>query len=210
MEAIKGPDWATVGVLGAARGARGAVKGGAIGTEHLLAGITKAKGAAREVLAEEGVTQVALLAVLRDRMDRVGAWGGADDAEGSVAARDVLGDDGDGGIRFTGAAARALTEAMEQARREGAAKFSSVHLLRALLEDDNRAVEALGVCGVSPQAVRVRLDGGTGGEREGLAPLLHATRDALLGRIHYPRGRAPVPASRQGEGPRSRHPVRGR
>ncbi|WP_223863479.1 Clp protease N-terminal domain-containing protein [Streptomyces sp. 5-10] len=66
------------------------------------------------------------------------------------------------GVRFTGAAARALTAAMEQARREGAAKFSAVHLLRALLEEDNRAVEVLGVCGVPPQAVRVRLDGGTG------------------------------------------------
>ncbi|GAA2332983.1 hypothetical protein SVIO_107890 [Streptomyces violaceusniger] len=42
-----------------------------------------------------------------------------DDAGGSVAARDVLGDDGGGGVRFTGAAARALTVAMEQAGGTG-------------------------------------------------------------------------------------------
>ncbi|QOV35036.1 hypothetical protein IM697_33890 [Streptomyces ferrugineus] len=188
MDAIKEPDWAVVGILGAARGAQGADKGGAIGTEHLLAGITTAKGAAREALADEGATKTALLAVLRDRMDRDGAWSGADDVEASVAAKDVLGDDGDRDSCFTGAAARALTAAMEQARREGAAKFGAAHLLRSLLEEDNRAVELLGACGVSPQAVRVRLDGGTGGSREdGLSPLLHATRDVLLGRSHYRR-----------------------
>ncbi|MGW6903088.1 Clp protease N-terminal domain-containing protein [Streptomyces sp. NPDC054940] len=184
MEAIKAPDWNTVGILGAARGVR-ATGEEAIGTEHLLAGITTAKGAAREALADEGATKTALLAVLRDRNDRDAAWSGADDAEGSVAARDVLGEDGDRRIRFTGAAARALTAAMEQARRDGAAKFGGAHLLRALLEEDNRAAEMLGVCGVSPQAVRARLDGGTGGREDDLTPLLHATRDVLLGRDQY-------------------------
>lgn len=187
MEAIKEPDWSVVGILGAARGAQGADKGRAIGSEHLLADITTAKGAAREALADEGATRTALLAVLRDRMDRDGAWSGADDVEASVAAKDVLGDDGDRGGRFTGAAARALTAAMEQAQREGAAKFGAAHLLRSLLEEDNRAVELLGACGVSPQAVRVRLDGGTGGQEDGLSPLLHTTRDVLLGRGHYRR-----------------------
>ncbi|MPY62313.1 hypothetical protein FNH08_35765 [Streptomyces spongiae] len=187
MEAIKEPDWNTVGILGAARGAK-SNDGAAIGTEHLLAGITTAKGPAREALAHEGATKTALLAVLRDRKDRDGAWSGADDAEGSVAAQDVLGEDGERDGRLTGAAARALTAAMGQAQREGAAKFGAVHLLRALLEEDNRAVELLGVCGISPQAVLVRLDGGSGGsggEEEGLNPLLHATRDVLLGRSSY-------------------------
>ncbi|MFC4498786.1 MULTISPECIES: Clp protease N-terminal domain-containing protein [Streptomyces] len=186
MEAIKEPDWNTVGVLGAARGAKLATDGAAIGTEHLLAGITAAKGPAREALTDEGATRNALLAVLRDRMGRDGAWSGADDVEGSVAAQDVLGEDGDRRDRFTGAAARALTSAMEQAQREGAAKLGAVHLLRALLEEDNRAVELLQACGISPQAVRVRLDGGgSGGREDGLTPLLHATRDVLLGRDHY-------------------------
>lgn len=188
MEAITEPDWNTVGILGAARGGALATDGEAIGTEHLLAGITTSKGAAREALANEGATQTALLAVLRDRMGRDDAWSGADDAEGSVGAQDVLGEHGDRGGRLTGAAARALTAAMGQAQREGAAKFSADHLLRALLEEDNRAVETLGVCGISPQVVGDRLDGGTGGtgsQEDGLAPLLYATRDVLLGRSPY-------------------------
>ncbi|MFC9128240.1 Clp protease N-terminal domain-containing protein [Streptomyces sp. NPDC057099] len=183
MEAIKEPDWNTIGILGAARGARGSAEG-PMGTEHLLAGITTAKGPARKALGDEGATRTTLMVVLRDRMHRDGAWSGADDAEASVAAQDVLGDDG-GREHLTGAAARALTAAMGQARREDAAKFTAVHLLRALLEEDNRAMELLGACRVSPQAVRARLDGGTGGRQDGLAPLLHATRDVLLGRSHY-------------------------
>ncbi|MFC9678195.1 Clp protease N-terminal domain-containing protein [Streptomyces sp. NPDC056948] len=184
MEAIKEPDWNVIGILGAARGARGSAEG-AMGTEHLLAGITTAKGPARKALDDEGATKTALMAVLRDRMDRDAAWSGADDAEASVAAQDVLGDDGDRN-RLTGAAARALTAAMGQAQREDAAKFTAVHLLRALLEEeDNRAVELLGACRVTPQAVRARLDGGSGSRQDSLAPLLHTTRDVLLGRSHY-------------------------
>lgn len=209
MEAIVEPDWKTVGILGAARGGALATDGAAIGTEHLLAAITTSKGPAREALADEGATQTALLAVIRGRMGRDDAWRGADGAEGSVGAQDVLGEDGDRRDRFTGAAAGALTAAMGQARREGAAKFGAVHLLRALLEEgnraensrtensrteDSRAVELLGVCGISPQAVRDRLDhldsgtgstGGAGGREDGLAPHLHATRDVLLGRAPY-------------------------
>jgi len=191
MEAIVEPDWKTVGILGAARGGALATDGAAIGTEHLLAAITTSKGAAREALADEGATQTALLAVIRGRMGRDDAWSGADGAEESVGAQDVLGEDGDRRDRFTGAAAGALTAAMGQARREGAAKFGAVHLLRALLAEDNRAVELLGVCGTSPQAVRDRLDsgtgstGGVGGREDGLAPHLHATRDVLLGRAPY-------------------------
>ncbi|MFI7500171.1 Clp protease N-terminal domain-containing protein [Streptomyces sp. NPDC049687] len=185
METILEPDWSIAKILGAARGAQTAADGEAIGTEHLLAGITTAKGDACEALAAEGATRTALLAVLRDREDRDGAWSGADDVENSVAAQDVLGEDGERRVRFTGAAARALTAAMAQARRDGAVRFGAVHLLRALLEQDNRAVEVLGVCGISPQAVRARLDGGTAGHEDGLTPLLHATRDVLLGRSHY-------------------------
>ncbi|MZE78782.1 Clp protease N-terminal domain-containing protein [Streptomyces xinghaiensis] len=185
MAVIKEPDWNMAGVLGSARGARGATDGEAIGTEHLLAGVTTAKGAAREALADEGATKVAVAQVLRNRRGRDGAWSVADDPGESVASRDLLGDDGDKGIRFTGAAARALTAAMRRAQREGAAKFGADHLLRALLEEDNRAVELLGACGVAPQAVRARLDGGTGSRDDGLAPLLHPTRDVLLGRGRY-------------------------
>lgn len=186
MEAIKSPDWNVVGILGAARGAQGGAEG-AIGTEHLLAGITTAKGPAREALVDEGATKTALLAVLRDRMHRNGAWRADDDAEGSVASKDVLGDDGDRRTHFTGAAATALTAAMGHAQQEDAAKFGGEHLLRGLLEEDNRAVELLGACGISPQSVRARLDGGSGSGEDGLDPLLHATRDVLLGRGHYRR-----------------------
>ncbi|MGP4007696.1 Clp protease N-terminal domain-containing protein [Streptomyces sp. 4N124] len=184
MEAIKSPDWNVVGILGAARGARGDAEG-AIGTEHLLAGITTAKGPAREALVDEGATKTALLAVLRDRMQRDGAWSAGDDAEGSVASKDVLGDDGDRRTHFTGAAARALTAAMGHAQREDATNFGAEHLLRGLLEEDNRAVELLGACGISAHAVRTRLDGGSGSHGDDLNPLLHATRDVLLGRRHY-------------------------
>ncbi|NGO08659.1 hypothetical protein G5C60_13805 [Streptomyces sp. HC44] len=186
MEATKSPDWNIVRVLGAARGAR-ADAGGAMGTEHLLAGITTSKGLAREALVAEGATTTALLAVLRDRTEKNGAWSADDDAEASVASEDVLGDDGDRRTTFTGAAARALTAAMEHARREDAGKFGARHLLRGLLAEDNRAVELLGACGISPQAVLARLDGGSGSREDGLDPLLYATRDLLLGRSHYRR-----------------------
>lgn len=189
--AVREPDWNTVGILGAARGAHAGARG-PLGTEHLLAGITTSKGAAREALASEGATKTALLAVLRQRTDldavrtdRNAGWRASDDAEATVDAREVLGESVDRSDRFTGAAARALTAAMGHAEREGAAKFGAPHLLRALLDEENRAVELLGVCGITPQAVRARLDGTAVGTTDGLTPLLHATRDRLLGRDHY-------------------------
>ncbi|NGO68756.1 Clp protease N-terminal domain-containing protein [Streptomyces boncukensis] len=186
MEATTSPDWNIVGVLGAARGARSGARG-PIGSEHLLAGITTAKGEAREALAAEGATKVVLLAVLRDRMGRDDAWSADDDAGGTVTEKDILGEEGEQHTRYTGAAARALTAAMAQARREDAGKFGAEHLLRGLLEGDNRAVEALGTCGIAPQAVLARLDGGTASREDGLDPLLHPTRDVLLGHSHYRR-----------------------
>ncbi|QFQ98155.1 hypothetical protein F9278_20250 [Streptomyces phaeolivaceus] len=181
MEAIKEPDWNTVGVLGAARGAR--ADGDAIGTEHLLAGITTSKGPAREALEREGATRTTLLAVLRDRRARGAEWSGADDTEATVGVREVLGEDGSD--RFTGAAARALTAAMGQAGHEGAAKFGAVHLLRALLAEDNHAMELLNACGIAPEDVRTHLDAARATRKDGLPPLLHPTRDILLGRTHY-------------------------
>ncbi|WP_254407961.1 Clp protease N-terminal domain-containing protein [Streptomyces sp. AC495_CC817] len=196
--AMREADWNTVGILGAARGAQ-AGAGGPLGTEHLLAGITTSKGAAREALASEGATKTALLAVLRQRRDRdavgtdpdavrtdrTAGWRASDDAEANVDAREVLGESVDRSDRFTGAAARALTAAMGHAEREGAAKFGAPHLLRALLDEENRAVELLGACGITPQAVRARLDGTAACATDGLTPLLHAARDRLLGRDHY-------------------------
>ncbi|WP_406324976.1 Clp protease N-terminal domain-containing protein [Streptomyces niveus] len=186
MEAITSPDWNIVGILGAARGARGDAEA-PIGTEHLLAGITTTRGPAREALADVGATKIALLTVLRNRKDDDGAWSAADDAEASVASEDILGEDGDRRTHYTGAAARALTAAMGDARRKDAAKFGGDHLLRGLLEEENRAVELLAVCGITPQAVRARLDGGPGSREDALDPLLHATRDVLLGRGQYRR-----------------------
>lgn len=205
MEAIKEPDWNTVGILGAARGAAQASGGGVIGTDHLLAGITSAKGPARQALADAGATRTVVAALLRDGEDRGVTRAGDDDEEGSVAAQDVVGDDAGRHTRFTGAAARALTTAMEQAQREDAKKFSAVHLLRALLEEgteqstetdtkaentadtagSNRAVAMLHAGGVSSRTVLSHLDGGTAPQEDDLDPLLHPTRDALLGRTHY-------------------------
>ncbi|MFE3114885.1 Clp protease N-terminal domain-containing protein [Streptomyces niveus] len=186
MEAITSPDWNIVGILGAARGARGDAEA-PIGTEHLLAGLTTAKGPAREALADVGATKIALLTVLRNRKDDDGAWSTADDAQASVVSEDILGEDGDRRTHYTGAAARALTAAMGDARRTDAAKFGADHLLRGLLEEENRAVELLAVCGITPQAVRARLDGGPGSREDALDPLLHPTRDVLLGRGQYRR-----------------------
>ncbi|MEV8334785.1 Clp protease N-terminal domain-containing protein [Streptomyces niveus] len=186
MEAITSPDWNIVGILGAARGARGDAEA-PIGTEHLLAGITTTRGPAREALADVGATKIALLTVLRNRKDDDGAWSAADDAEASVASEDILGEDGDRRTHYTGAAARALTAAMGDARRKDAAKFGADDLLRGLLEEENRAVELLAVCGITPQAVRARLDGGPGSREDALDPLLHPTRDVLLGRGQYRR-----------------------
>ncbi|MFE0105256.1 Clp protease N-terminal domain-containing protein [Streptomyces sp. NPDC059009] len=129
------------------------------------------------------------MAVVRDRSDRDDAWSADDDAEASVTEKDILGEEGEQRTRYTGAAARALTAAMELARREDAKRFGAGHLLRGLLglEGENRAVEVLGACGISPQAVLARLDGDTSREEDSLDPLLHATRDVLLGRGHYRR-----------------------
>ncbi|MCC9710299.1 hypothetical protein E4N62_36620 [Streptomyces sp. MNU76] len=191
--AMREPDWNTVGILGAARGAQAGARD-PLGTEHLLAGITTSKGAAREALASEGATKTALLAVLRQRMDRDAVrtdrnagWLTSDDAEATVGAREVLGESSNRSDRLTGAAARALTAAMAHAEREGAAKFGASHLLRALLAEENRAVELLGACGITSQAVRARLDGTAVEATDTLTPLLHATRDRLLGRDHYRR-----------------------
>ncbi len=194
MEANTEPDWTVVGILGSARGAAGASGGEAIGTDHLLAGITASKGAARQALADAGATGTAVAALLRDAGERGVTREGADDAEETVAARDLLGEDGDRRTRFTGAAARALTSAREQARREGAKKFGAVHLLRALLEENtgegsrepHRAVGLLAACGVSPRTVLSLLDGDAPHRTDDLAPGLRPTRDALLGRGHYP------------------------
>lgn len=193
MEAIKEPDWNTVGILGAAGGAAQASTGSAIGTDHLLAGITSAKGPARTALADAGATRTVVAALLRNAADRGVTWTGDDDEEGSVAARDVVGEDGGRNTRFTGAAAKALTAAMEQARREDAKKFTAVHLLRALLDQapqtdpdtTNRATGLLHACGASPLTVLSLLDGGPGPGEDDLDPLLHPTRDILLGRAHY-------------------------
>ncbi|MBA0052605.1 hypothetical protein E0L36_17440 [Streptomyces sp. AJS327] len=186
MTAIATPDWKANGALGAARGAR-TEPGDPIGSWHLLAGITTTRGPAREALAAEGATRTVVAAVVRDRKNRQEAWGGDDDAENSVDSRKILGDDGDEGLNYTGAAVRALTSAMEVARRDAATKFGTGHLLRGLLAEDNRAVELLATCGIAPDAVLARLDGETAPRPDDLDPLLHPTRDILLGRDHYRR-----------------------
>ncbi|MYY06487.1 MULTISPECIES: Clp protease N-terminal domain-containing protein [unclassified Streptomyces] len=200
MEATTSPDWAVTGILGAARGARTDTDG-PIGSQHLLAGIATARGAARKALAAEGLTKVALLSALRARPDHDTAWSTDDGAAQAVTERDVLGEEGEPHRLYTGAAARALTAAREEAGREGAGKFGAGHLLRGLLREDNRAVEMLGACEVSPQAVLARLDADTAtaesagtardGLDDGLDPLLHPTRDILLGHSTY-RRRTPL------------------
>ncbi|MFJ2863305.1 Clp protease N-terminal domain-containing protein [Kitasatospora sp. NPDC087314] len=199
METTLEPDWRTLGVLGAARAARGGGDG-RLGTEHLLAAVAGTKGPAGEALAAAGATATALLAALRDRQGGIGAarWSSDDEAGASVPARDALGPTGDRGLLLSGAAARALTGAMDRARQGGERKFTAEHLLRALLADRHaRAVELLYAAGAAPRAVRDRLDAddpeapgtapdGPDAPVDGLDPLLRPTRDALLGRRPYP------------------------
>ncbi|WP_367125473.1 Clp protease N-terminal domain-containing protein [Streptomyces phytohabitans] len=191
MNTIKPSDWNMVGLLGAARGARGD-RGELVGTEHLLVAMTAARGAVRQALADEGLTRTTAAAIVRERDGKDDAWRTVDhgDAAG-VASTDVLGEDGEERVRLTGAAADAVTAAMGHAERAGAAKLGVEHLLRALLEEDNRAGEVLALCGTSPRAVRARLDGTPapppGGADDPLPTLLHPTREVLLGRAHYQR-----------------------
>ncbi|MFI1018083.1 Clp protease N-terminal domain-containing protein [Streptomyces sp. NPDC020965] len=176
--------WAVVGVLGAARGACGG-RGRTMGTEHLLAAVADTKGDAGEALWSAGVTVTATMAVLRDREARTGAWACDDDTGGSVDSVAALGEDGDHGIRLTGAAHRAFGAAMELARADGAKKYTAEHLLRGLTAEENRAAEMLRVCRTSREAVVGWLDDGFHEMDDGLAPPLQPTRDALLGRRPY-------------------------
>lgn len=181
------PDWNTAGVLGAARGANGADEAAPIGTQHLLAGVCSAKGRAREALDAVGVTRSAAIAVLRRKRETETVWHGDEGTGPSVAATAVLGDDGSKRDRYTPAAAAALRSAMRLARDDGADKLTAEHLLRALLAgDDTGAAELLTLCGSSPQAVRDQL-AGVAPAGDGLDPLLHPTREILLGRARYQR-----------------------
>ncbi|WP_338053996.1 Clp protease N-terminal domain-containing protein [Streptomyces spiramenti] len=182
------PDWNTAGVLGAARGANGADEDTPIGTQHLLAGVCGAKGRAAEALNAVGVTRSAAIAVLRRKRETDDDWQGDEGTGASVAATDILGDDGGKRDRYTPAAAAALRSAVQFAREDGADRLTTDHLLRALLaRDDTGAAELLTLCGSSPQAVRDRLAGVTTSTGDGLDPLLHPTRDILLGRARYQR-----------------------
>ncbi|MEU9604977.1 Clp protease N-terminal domain-containing protein [Streptomyces sp. NPDC048057] len=207
MEARVAAGWKVIGVLG---GAWGSSDKDAMGSEHLLAGITGTKGEARTALDAESVTKAAVLAVLRDRADWPEAWSGDDGAGDSISSADVLGEDGDRRRMLTGAGHRAFVHAMGEARRRtasaagkgvgsgsgsgsGSAKLTPEDLLRGLLaEGDNRCAEVLALCGTTGDAVLARLDAGPEGAADGdrlpagLDPRLRPTRDVLLGRSRYP------------------------
>ncbi|QDY77485.1 Clp protease N-terminal domain-containing protein [Streptomyces qinzhouensis] len=186
--------WRVTGILGAAWGATDT---DAIGTEHLLAGITGTKCPAGDALAAEGVTRTAVMAVLRDRQGTPGAlpWAGGDGDGPAVSCREVLGPEGEERRMMTERARRAVEAALElgtaDARREpkGIGRLLPEHLLAGLLRDgDSRCAEVLALCGTTAAAVRARLDGEepAGGAADGLDPLLWNTRDLLLGRRRYP------------------------
>ncbi|MFX4293676.1 Clp protease N-terminal domain-containing protein [Streptomyces bohaiensis] len=182
------PDWNTAGVLGAARGASGADEDTPIGTHHLLAGVCGAKGRAGETLNAVGMTRSAAIAVLRRKRKTDDVWQAEEGSGPGVPATDVLGEHGGKRDRYTPAAAEALTAAIDSARQDGADKLTADHLLRALVaRDGTGAAELLSLCGSSPQAVRDRLAGVETVTDDGLDPLLHPTRDILLGRARYQR-----------------------
>ncbi|MFF2142931.1 Clp protease N-terminal domain-containing protein [Kitasatospora sp. NPDC058190] len=150
MDTMLEPDRRTLGDPG----------GGRLGTEHLLIDVAGSPGPAGAALTAVGATADLLHSL---RRDRDGRWGADDGTGDGVPAREVLGPAGDDALVLTGAAARALTEATERARRDGGRSFTAEHLLRALLADDRtRAAELLHAVGVPPQAVLDRLDGATG------------------------------------------------
>ncbi|MFI8459726.1 Clp protease N-terminal domain-containing protein [Kitasatospora sp. NPDC085464] len=143
--------------------------------------------------------------------ERGGGWAADDEADAGVPAREILGSTRAPDLVLTGAAARALSAAVTAVRRGGGRQLTAEHVLRALLADDRtRAAELLRAAGVAPQAVRDRLDAthpgpkasreappaappaptappvpeatAPDGASDALDPLLHPTRDALLGR----------------------------
>ncbi|MEU0686337.1 Clp protease N-terminal domain-containing protein [Streptomyces uncialis] len=175
--------WRVAGVMGAAWGA--VPDGGdIIATEHLLAGIAGTRSDAAKALSVAGATVTAQLAVLRDHHDGAAAWDSTDDTDTSVPSVDLLGDDGDKGRRLSGAAARALTHAMDQARSARSDHYTTEHLLRGLLADGtSRAARMLTLCGTDAAEVLRRLDEGDFEPADdGLRPQLWPTRDTLLGR----------------------------
>ncbi|MER7583369.1 Clp protease N-terminal domain-containing protein [Kitasatospora sp. NPDC097691] len=136
--------------------------------------------------------------------ERGEGWATDDEADAGVPAREVLGSTQAPDLVLTGAAARALSAAVTAVRHSGERRLTAEHVLRALLADDRtRAAELLRAAGVAPQAVRDRLDAPHPGPKaappappappapevaapdgtpDALDPLLHPTRDALLGR----------------------------
>ncbi|MEU5403860.1 Clp protease N-terminal domain-containing protein [Streptomyces sp. NPDC005963] len=178
------PDWITVGVLGAARGARD--DDGPIGTEQLLAALADEGSGAKTALADVRVTKTVVLSLLRDRAGRADAWTSTDDIDRSVDIEVALGEHGGSGVQLTGAARRAVDTAMALAAGQRAKKLTTVMLLRALLQDEqSRAAEALRICGTTPAAVIALLDGAEPDPDDGLDLLLWQTRDGLLGYRAY-------------------------
>ncbi|MEV7773665.1 Clp protease N-terminal domain-containing protein [Kitasatospora sp. NPDC086791] len=148
--------------------------GGRLGTEHLLTAVAGSSGPAGAALAAAGAAEEGLRRLLRDRdgggggagggrdgdREHGGGWGADDGADAAVPAREVLGPTGAPDLVLTGAAARALSAAVAEARRGGERRLTAEHVLRALLADDrSRAAELLRAAGVAPRAVLERLDG---------------------------------------------------
>jgi ATP-dependent Clp protease ATP-binding subunit ClpA len=114
-----------------------------IGTEHVLVGLLESGGRLAAMLLSE--FQIDLRRV-RSAIDRFEAA--------------PQGEDSSGCGRQSSRTSEALTFANERARRLNHDHISSVHLLLAILQnDDNGAAQVLSGLGVDPRAVRIKLAG---------------------------------------------------
>jgi len=178
-------------VTAALQGAYGAAaRTGAVGTEHLLLGISRSSGG--RLLEEFGVTPVTVAEILRQA-----GWTATDEAApgddtGPLGDLEWFGAKQRKPMNYTGAARAALHRAIASATAaaggaEGA-EFDPADLLDALLAAPNRATEALDRSGVDARKVRDRLAGGPAPEPAPVPADLRPTLDHVLGLSTYRAG----------------------
>lgn len=145
-----------------------------VGTQHLLRGLIQDRGIGEQLQAYD-VTPAVLALMVRGEVPETG-----------VQPR-LLSPSSHELVNFSDAAAAALERCQAQPSLGGGDERLPVDLLLALLTDSqNRATSILLECGVNLDELRESLrEGRVPARTEALAPELHRTRDALLGRVRY-------------------------
>ncbi|MDG4829148.1 Clp protease N-terminal domain-containing protein [Solwaraspora sp. WMMD1047] len=170
-------------VLAAAYGAAG---GDQVGTEHLLLALTGRAGRTADAALDAAeVTRTVVVGVRQARGD---GWRSADatepDPAGPPLGRAEWYVEPRKPMNYRPAARRAMQHATTTARAAGRSEPGPEDILLGLLDDEeNRAVELLGACGVDLPALRWAVE--TGRPRvvpDRVEEHLRPTRDRLLGR----------------------------